>query len=211
MQLSNGAVLRPPATLAGLLVPARARGRALADAALIVGGTASVAVCAQIAVPLPFTPVPLTAQTLAVLLTGAALGASRAGLSLLLYVAVGALGLPVFAGGDAGWAALSGPTAGYLMGFVLAAVVAGRLAERRWDRRFAPALCAMAVGSVLIYALGCGWLALSLGVSPARALSLGLYPFLVGDLIKLGLGAAMLPLAWRAVERVRQLPGDSRR
>jgi biotin transport system substrate-specific component len=211
VQLSNGAVLHPPATLAGLLVLTRARERAVGEAMLIVGGAACVALCAQIAVALPFTPVPLTGQTLAVLLTGAALGASRAGLSMLLYIAVGVLGLPVFASDGSGWAALSGPTAGYLMGFVAAAVVAGRMAERRWDRRFASALCAMVVGSVLIYAFGCGWLAVSLGVSPARALSLGLYPFLVGDLIKLALGAAMLPLAWRTVGRARRLPGDRQR
>ena len=167
--------------------------RALDHLALIVAGSLLVAALAQVRLPLPFTPVPITGQTFGVLLVGAVLGSRRGGLSLLLYLLVGGLGAPVFAGGVSGWPV--GPTGGYLLGFVLAAVVTGWLAERGWDRRLSRALLAMLAGHVAIYAVGVAWLALYVGAD--RAIPLGLLPFLPGDAIKLLLAALALPAAWR--------------
>jgi biotin transport system substrate-specific component len=173
----------------------------VSDAALVVAGAALIAASAQVVIPLPFTPVPVTGQTFAVLLSGAALGAARGGSSGLLYLLAGATGAPVYAGGAGGWEVIAGASGGYLVAFPLAAALTGRLAERRWDRRVPSALAAMALGSLLIYALGLAWLAAALDVGLGRALQLGFYPFVPGDLLKLGLAALLLPGAWRLVER----------
>lgn len=183
-----------PRTLADAALP---RSGALRDALLVLSGSLVVALGAQVAIPLPFTPVPLTGQTYAALLVGAALGARRGVLALLLYLAEGALGLPVFAGGAAGLARLGGPTGGYLAGLVLAALLVGWFADRGWDRRPLPCLLAMIAGSVAIYACGVPWLALTVGAD--RAVAAGLLPFLPGDALKLALAALSLPLAWRLV------------
>ena len=175
----------------------------LADAVLVAAGAALVAVCAQWEIHLGFTPVPLTAQTFAVLLVGASLGAARGGAALLLYFAVGLLGAPVYAGSEGGWEWVEGATGGYLVGFVIAATATGYLAERRWDRRFSSALAAMLMGSVVIYLFGLPWLAREIGTGLEGTLEAGLYPFVVGDLLKLYLAGAFLPLAWRAAERFR--------
>lgn len=171
------------------------------DAAAVVGGAALIAASAQVAIPLPFTPVPITGQTFSILLVGAALGTLRGGSSSLLYVLAGSLGAPVFADGSGGLAALTGPTGGYLLAFPLAAALTGRLAERRWDRRFSSALGAMLCGNVVVYLIGLPWLAASLGTSLERTLELGLYPFVPGDVLKLYLAAALLPAAWRVAGR----------
>lgn len=173
------------------------------DALLVAGGAALVALCAQWEIHLGFTPVPLTAQTFAVLLVGASLGAVRGGASLLLYLAVGLLGAPVFAGSEGGWEWVEGATGGYLAGFVVAAAATGYLSERRWDRRFSSALAAMLTGSVVIYALGLPWLAHVADLGPRETFEAGLYPFVVGDLLKLYLAGAVLPTAWRLVQRLR--------
>lgn len=186
------------AALGRTLVPTTTR---LGDLALVVGGAALIALSAQVAIPLPFTPVPITGQTFSVLLVGAALGTARGGSSAALYVLAGALGAPVYADGAHGWAVLAGATGGYLLAFPLAASLAGRLAERGWDRRFSSALGAMLCGNVVVYLLGLPWLAVSLGVGLERALELGLYPFVPGDVLKLYLAAALLPAAWRVVGR----------
>ncbi|MCS7251828.1 MAG: biotin transporter BioY, partial [Thermoflexus sp.] len=135
----------------------------LTDAMLILGGSLFTALMAQISIPLPFTPVPITGQTLAVLLVGAALGSRRGALSIATYVLEGALGLPVFAGGTAGISRLQGPTGGYLIGFVAAALITGWLAERGWDRRPLSTALAMLAGNAVIYLFGLPWLALFLG------------------------------------------------
>ena len=152
-----------------------------------------VALSGRVAIPLPFSPVPVTGQTLAVVLVGISLGARRGALSLLLYLAEGAMGLPVFAGGGLGPAWIVGPTGGYLWGFVLAAYVVGSLAERGWDRSIGSRALAILLGNAAIYLLGLPWLAQFTGVE--RVLALGLYPFLVGDLAKLVL--AMLAMTAR--------------
>lgn len=167
----------------------------LRDLLLIAGGALLVALFAQIRIPLPFTPVPLTGQTFAVLLVGAALGARRGFASLGLYLLSGLAGLPVFAGGAAGMTHLFGPTGGYLLGFVAAAYVIGWLAERGLERSLRTSLLPFALGTLIIYALGAGWLALYVG--PQAALAKGVLPFLPGDLLKLVLAALALPTAWK--------------
>jgi biotin transport system substrate-specific component len=168
---------------------------------LAFAGSWLVALLAQIEIPLPFTPVPITGQTLGVLLVGASLGAGLGGVSMVLYLAQGAIGLPFFSGGDSGveFLRLSAATGGYLWGFVLAAAVVGALAERKWDRSVRSSIGAMFLGEVVLYAVAIPWLMQALDVSLSRALALGLAPFVVGDTIKLLAAAGLLPLAWRVV------------
>lgn len=173
------------------------RNALLADALLVTLGSLLVAALAQVSIPLPFTPVPITGQTFAVLLVGAALGARRGAASLGLYVAQGAFGLPVFAGGASGLAKLTGPTGGYLVGFVAAAYVVGFLAERGLDRRLWTALGAFVIGELVIYLVGVPWLAQFIGWD--KALVGGLWPFLPGDAVKAVLAALALPSAWALV------------
>ncbi len=171
------------------------------DAAFVCAGAALIAGAAQVSIPLPFTPVPVTGQTFAVLLVGASLGTLRGGASGLLYLLAGLAGAPVYADGHHGLAVVTGATGGYLVAFPLAAALSGWLAERRWDRRFSSAVGAMLTGNVLVYLIGLPWLSLSLGTGLERTLELGLYPFVPGDLAKLYLAAALLPSAWRLVGR----------
>lgn len=183
-------------TLADVLRPAARQAAWMYDAALVVGGSLIVALSAQVAVRLPFSPVPVTGQTLAVLLVGALLGSRRGAASLLAYLAEGLLGLPVFAQGASGLAYAVGPTGGYLVGFVAAAFVAGWLAERGWDRRAWTTALAMAIGNAAIYVLGLSWLAVYVG---QRAVALGLVPYLPGDVLKVAVAAALLPVGWRVI------------
>jgi biotin transport system substrate-specific component len=173
------------------------------DALLVLGGTGFVALAAQIKIDLRFTPVPITGQTFAVVLVGASLGALLGLSSLGLYLFVGALGAPVYADGKHGWDILTGPTGGYIVGFVFAALLTGWLAQRRWDRRFNSAVAAMLTGNVVIYLVGLPWLAAKLDTGLEDTLEAGLYPFVVGDLLKLYLAAALLPGAWHLVKRLK--------
>ncbi|MFN4293301.1 MAG: biotin transporter BioY [Thermoflexales bacterium] len=177
----------------------RARADLRRDAAMTLLGSWLVAALAQIVIPLQ--PVPITGQTLGVLLVGAALGWRRGALALVAYVLQGAAGLPFFAGGASGAARLLGPTGGYLIGFIFAAALTGWLSERGWDRRFWSTLLAMALGNAIIYAIGIPWLAQFVGWP--RALEVGLLPFLPGDAIKAALAALALPGAWALVARRR--------
>lgn len=171
----------------------------LRDAVLILAASVITALAAQIAIPLPWSPVPLTGQTFAVLLSGAALGARRGFLAQVVYLAGGALGLPFFAGGAAGVVKLLGPTGGYLMAFPFAAALTGFLAERGWDRRFFTTYAALLLGSAVIFAGGLSWLARFL---PADQLLMsGLLPFIPGDLIKSAFASAVFPAAWRWAHR----------
>jgi biotin transport system substrate-specific component len=169
----------------------------LRDLALILAGSLLVALFAQIEIPLQ--PVPITGQTFAVLLVGAALGSRRGAASLALYLAEGALGLPFFSGGASGLSHLTGATAGYLAGFVMAAYVIGLLAERGLERNVRTSLIPFLVGTVVIYIFGVAWLAVMLG-SLSKAIAAGLLPFLIGDAIKLVAAALALPAAWRVVK-----------
>lgn len=179
-------------TLADVAMP---RAGALRNALLIVGASVVTALAARIAIPVPWSPVPVTGQTFAVLLSGAVLGARRAFLAQTLYLAEGAMGLPVFAGGAAGFAIFAGPTGGYLLAFPFAAALTGALAERGWDRRFVTMLAAMLLGSAVIFALGL--IQLSRFVPQAQLLSAGLLPFVPGDLVKSVLASLAFPFAWR--------------
>lgn len=185
--------------LAEHLLPGRGLARA---AGLCVAFSLFNAALAQAAVWLPFSPVPITGQTLAVLLTGAVLGPRLGFASVLLYLGEGAVGLPFFAGGAAGVAALVGPTGGYLAGFPLAAALVGWLAARGWDRHPLRMAGAMVAGNAVIYALGLAWLAVVMGgPAPGALLSAGLLPFLPGDAVKIVLAMGLLPGAWRLVGR----------
>jgi biotin transport system substrate-specific component len=168
------------------------------DILLVFVGSIFIALMAQVEIRLPFTPVPITGQTFAVLLVGAALGSRRGAASLVLYLVEGALGLPAFAGGAGGLAYLTGATGGYLVGFVFAAALIGVLAERGLDRRFLSALPIFLVGEVVIYLFGVTWLSVLIGFQ--KALAAGLLPFLIGDAVKLIAAAAALPAAWKLVK-----------
>jgi biotin transport system substrate-specific component len=181
---------------ADLLRPTMRRSALLYDAALVLGASLVIALSAQVAIQLPFSPVPITGQTMAVLLVGALLGSRRGALAVLAYMAEGLAGLPVFAGGAAGLARLFGPTGGYLVGFVAAAFLVGWLAERGWDRRFGTTLAAMTLGNLVIYGVGAVWLAVFVG-GLSRGWSLGVVPFLPGDAIKIVLAAVLLPGGWK--------------
>ncbi|MBT3322210.1 MAG: biotin transporter BioY [Anaerolineae bacterium] len=167
----------------------------LRDFILIFGGAILVALFAQIKILLPFSPVPITGQTFATLLIGATLGSKRGALSMMLYIALGTFGLPVFAGGASGMAYLTGATMGYLVGFVVSAYIIGKMAERGFERNLRTSLLPFLVGTFVIYLFGAGWLATLVGME--KALALGVSPFLVGDLIKLMLAALALPTAWK--------------
>ena len=171
----------------------------LRDLILIVPGALFVAIFAQVKIPLPFTPVPLTGQTFAVLLVAAALGSKRGAASMAFYVALGALGLPVFAGGASGMTYLSGATLGYLIGFILAAYIVGLLAERGLERNIRTSIIPFLAGTIIIYACGVTWLAVIFG-SFGKAITAGLIPFIVGDTIKLIAAALALPAAWKLVK-----------
>ena len=171
------------------------------DALLVLAGTALIALCAQISIPLGFTPVPITGQTFAVLLVGSALGTVRGIGSTVLYLLVGIAGAPVYADQSHGWDVVNGPTGGYIVGFIFAAALCGRLAERGHDRRFATATSSMLAGNVIIYLFGLPWLAHSLGTGFEKTLELGLYPFVPGAIVKIYLAAAALPSAWRLIGR----------
>jgi biotin transport system substrate-specific component len=192
--------------LALSVAPRERTSRTAYQVAVVVAGSLLVAGLAQISVKLPFTPVPITGQTLGVLLVGASLGPGLGAVSLLLYMAEGAVGLPFFAGGESGYHGLFSPqaafaSAGYLWGFVVAAGVVGALARRGWDRSVRSAISAMFVGEVILYAAGVPWLMAAIDVPLEKGLELGLYPFVIGDTIKLLLAAGLLPAAWRLLGR----------
>ncbi len=165
---------------------------------LVVAAAALTALAAQWEIPLPFTPVPITGQTFAVLLTGAALGAKLGAGGQGLYVIAGAIGLPIYAGGASGWEeARAGGTTGYLIGFIAAAAVVGYLAERRQDRTFPTMFTAFILGSFIIYVFGVAGLMLIFDMTVTEAIVAGVIPFVVGDLIKAAAAGLLLPGAWK--------------
>lgn len=166
-------------------------------ATLVTGFALLTGFAAQWEIPLGFTPVPVTGQTFAVLLAGGTLGMRAGGASQLLYLALGAFGLPFFAGGSSGWEVLRGPTIGYLIGFVIAAVVVGRLAEAKADRKVRTSIPAFALGSAVIYLCGMVGLVVVAGMSVGAAFTAGVVPFLVGDAIKAVAAGVLLPAAWK--------------
>jgi biotin transport system substrate-specific component len=170
------------------------------DAGLVLAAALLTAACAQIEFPVPGSPVPISGQTFAVLLTGAALGARRGALGQALYVALG-LALPFYSGGASGPDVLFGATGGYLLGFILAGWATGRLAELRQDRTFLRAFPAFTVGQLVIFGLGVPWLAISANLTPAEAIDAGFVPFILGGILKSALAGLLLPSAWKLVGR----------
>jgi biotin transport system substrate-specific component len=189
-------------TTATPVLAAPLRGTWVRDAALVALATAFIAMSAQIAVPLPFTPVPLTGQTLAVLLTAATLGASLGLASSALYFGLALIGFPVLAPTAEGThvtgnAVLAMPSLGYVVGFLIASLAVGRLAELGFTRTPLRVVVAMVAGNAAIYLAGVVWLQHSLNATWSQAVAWGLTPFLIGDAIKLLLAAGLLPTAWK--------------
>jgi biotin transport system substrate-specific component len=207
MTLAMPRLTRVPAdqrgiTIGDFLVPIRV-GESLSSRSrhlvLILAGVLLVALCARIYIPT--TPVPFTGQTFGVLLVGAALGFRRAAASLALYLAIGAIGVPIYSEGRGGLEIVTGATGGYLVGFVVAAALVGRLAELGWDRHIGGSIGAMLLGNAVIYAVGVPWLMATTGLSASAAIDAGLTPFLTWDAIKLVAAAAIFPVAWWIVGR----------
>ena len=166
------------------------------DVLLTIGGAAFVGLMAQISFHLSFTPVPVTGQTLGVVVCGTALGSRRGGASMALYAVAGVAGVPWFAGHTAGYV---GATFGYIVGFVLCAALCGWLAERGASRSVRKSVPAMVAGEIVLFVTGVTWLAVSLHVGAAKAIALGFTPFVVGEVVKTALAALLLPGAWKVV------------
>ena len=195
-------------TLARTVAPAgeRAGVRTAYNVALAFSGALAMSGLAHISIKLPFTPVPITGQTLGVLLIGASLGPALGASAMLVYLLWGVAGLPVFSPDvvhGTGWEAVgfAVPSAGYLWGFVAAAWAVGQLSRRGWDRSLRSAVGAMLVGEVVIYAFGISWLMAAAHLPLGEGLEKGLYPFVVGDLLKMFAAAGLLPVAWKLAER----------
>lgn len=191
-------------TIADFLVPIRVGERLntrVRDVALVVAGALFIYLTARISIPVPGSPVPITGQTFGVLLVGGALGFRRGLIAIALYVLLGVVGLPFFAEGKGGLTVIWGATGGYLIGFMVAGAIVGRLAELGWDRHIGGALGAMLVGSVIIYAIGLPWLKVVGGGSVEETIAKGLTPFVLYDAVKLVLAAALFPTAWWVVGR----------
>ena len=204
--MTTSLTIAPQRVLADLIVQPTTRVRAIVrDVLLVVGFALRTAAAAQIEIQLGFTPVPLTGQTFAVLLSGAVLGMRRGALSQLVYWMAGLTGLPFYSGGAGGWKSGTGATLGYLVGFIVAAGAIGYLAEKKQDRNFATSLPAMLLGSTLIYTCGAAWLTTYLNIGFAtgenNAIALGVAPFLVGDVIKALLAAACTTGVWAAINK----------
>jgi biotin transport system substrate-specific component len=191
-------------TIGDFLVPIRVGERISSPArhiALIVAGALLIYLSARVVIPIPGNPVPITGQTFGVLLVGGALGFRRGLTAVLLYVLLGVVGLPFFAEGKGGLTVILGTSGGYLVGFIVAGALVGRLAELGWDRHLAGAVGAMVIGNALIYVIAVPWLAVVTRADPVTAIRLGLVPFVAGDILKLILAAVVFPAAWWVVGR----------
>ncbi|MBO8191678.1 biotin transporter BioY [Streptomyces oryzae] len=196
--LTSAATPRPGAVLADLLPASSAARARIRDVALVVGGAALTGMAAQLSVPIPGSPVPVTGQTFAALLVGAGLGAGRGFLALALYAVAGMAGMPWFAEASAG---VGMPSLGYVFGMMLAAAAVGALARRGGDRGALRTAGTMAVGMAVTYAIGVPYLALATGMPAGEAVAAGLVPFLVGDAVKAALAMGALPAAWKLAGR----------
>ena len=189
-------------TLRSVVAP---RSSALTHALFIVGGTAFIAAMAQVSLPVPGSPVPVTGQTLAVLLVGTTYGARLGVATFSTYMLAGIAGAPIFAGGTYGIDRVLGATGGYLFGMLLASAVLGFLAERRADQKFSTSFPALLLGNLIIFSFGLTWLHFSLDLTWAKTFSMGLTPFILGEALKIAIVATSLPLVWRKIsERITQ-------
>jgi biotin transport system substrate-specific component len=169
------------------------------SAGLVIVFSLFIAACAQFTIHIG--PIPITGQTFAVLLTGMLLGSRLGAAAVIAYLIEGAIGLPFFAGGGAGLVRFLGPTAGYLVAFPAAAFIVGAFAEHGWDKHYETAVAAMAIGSVIIFLAGWAWFAILTNTPPVAAFNLAVLPFLPGDVIKIALGAAVLPTGWALLKK----------
>lgn len=200
-------------TIGDFLVPIRIGERLSARArhiALIVAGALFIYLTSLVVFVLPNNPVPITGQTLGILVVGGALGFRRGATATLLYIVIGIVGVPAFAEHRSGIGVIAsmedgrlvlGATGGYLVGFILASAIVGRLAELGWDRHVVGSVAAMLIGSVAIYAVGLPWLMAATGFTPQETIQKGLVPFIPGDIIKLAIAAGIFPIAWWVVGR----------
>jgi len=169
------------------------------SAGLVIVFSLLIAACAQFSIHIG--PIPITGQTFAVLLTGMLLGSRLGAAAVIAYLIEGAIGLPFFAGGGAGLVRFLGPTAGYLVAFPAAAFIVGAFAEHGWDKRYETAVAAMAIGSVIIFLGGWAWFAILTNTAPVAAFKIAVLPFLLGDVVKIALGAAVLPTGWALLKK----------
>jgi biotin transport system substrate-specific component len=195
-------------SIAEVFRPRSDRAALVYDVSLITAGSMIIALSAQLAFVTRFSPVPITGQTFAVLMLGALLGARRGGLCILLYLAEGAAGLPVFTGGGSTIAWMVGPTGGYLFGFVVAAVLVGWLAEHGWDRHIGTTILAMLAGNVCILGFGALWLSVLMMSGRmqggyGRVLEIGVFPYIAGDIIKIVAAALLLPGGWKLLKKYK--------
>lgn len=191
--MANASSMVRPAVLSDLIPASRVR-----DVALVVGGAALTGLAAQLSFPVPGSPVPVTGQTFAVVLVGAALGMNRAALSMALYMLAGVAGVPWFADGASGFA---GASFGYVLGFIAAAALVGRLAERGGDRTVPRTVGTMVLGNLVIYAFGLPVLIAVTGMDLSKAFAVGAGNFLLGDALKIAIAAGLLPAAWKLLRR----------
>jgi biotin transport system substrate-specific component len=176
------------------------------DITLVVLGAALVGGLAQVYVPL--WPVPVTGQTLAVLLVGATLGTVRGALALVAYALLGIVGVPWFSEAASGFDVIAGPTGGYIIGFIASAALVGWLSEREWDRKIFKAIATFLGGTLVVFAFGLPWLAWSLGIGVDLTLEYGLYPFILGGIIKALIAALLLPAAWWGASKLEKRSSD---
>jgi len=177
------------------------RTTALANAVLVVSGVFALAILAQIAIPVPGSPVPVTGQTLGVLLIGTAYGSTLGVTTFALYLLAGIAGAPVFANNGFGIDRVIGATGGYLIGMLVATFVLGALADRKADQKFKTSFAALTLGSAIVFAFGLIWLKTSLDLSWAATISAGLTPFIFGELLKIAITATSLPLIWHKISQ----------
>ncbi len=189
-------------TYADVFLPQRKANALFYNLSLIISGSILITLSAKISIHLGFSPIPITMQTFAVLFIGALFGSKRGALTVLAYLFQGFMGIPVFANAGSGFVYLLGPTGGYLVGFVFAAYITGLLAERGWDRIFWKTAIAMAIGTIIIFIFGVSWLSFSIGWS--KAIMVGLFPFVIGAILKIMLADAILPLGWRILEKINR-------
>lgn len=173
----------------------------LLDIIFIVFGSLLITLCSKISIFLPFTPVPITFQTFAILLIGMLMGSKRGSITVLFYLSQGIIGIPVFAGSIAGIGYLLGPTGGYLIGFVPAAFIVGFLAEKKFDRKLYLCALALLIGNITLHICGLLWLSRFLGFN--GILEKAFYPFIIGDLCKIALAIWILPVGWRLINKFK--------
>ena len=195
--MTHLALPAPRGAVLGDVIP----GDRVRDVALVIAGAALTTLGAQVSIHIGASPVPITGQTLGVVIAGAALGAQRGMLSQLLYVVLG-LFLPVYSDGASGFDVIWGATGGYLIGFIVAAWIVGRMAEGGADRRFGSATIAFALGQLAIFAIGVPWLKISTGMDWATAIHDGFTIFIIGGIIKAALGGVLAPAAWKLVKKI---------